>query len=71
MSTPVGAPATVFIPEQYLTHKEFLIEVVGYGWGIEIHAADLPEAIRSGRVAKEVLPFGMVAIIHETAIKED
>lgn len=68
--TQAPLPATVFIPEKYLKHREFLVEVVGYGWGIEIEAAALREAIQSGRVAKEVLPFGFVAIIHETAMED-
>lgn len=61
-------PATVFIPEQYLRHREFLTELVGHGWGIQIPASELGASIQSGRVAVQILPANFIAIVHETAI---
>jgi hypothetical protein len=61
-------PATVFIPEKYLTHKEVITNLLGFGWGITLPAAELGQAIRSGRVHYSVLPNNFIAVIHETAI---
>ncbi len=63
-------PATVFIRQDYLTHPscEFLIELPGFGWGIELAASELGQSIRSGRVAATVLPDNFIAIVHETAM---
>lgn len=64
-------PATVFIPEQFLTHREILTHLPDYGWGIEIDGTQLHEYIREGRVHPSILPFNFIAIVQETAVSPD
>lgn len=61
----------LFIPEQYLKHKEFLVELPGHGWGIFIEAKDLGPSITTGRVAAQVLPANFIGVLQETAVSPD
>jgi len=61
----------LFIPEKYVTQKEILIQVQGYGYGIRIAANELGKAILEKRVAAQIIANrDFVAIIHETAIPQ-
>jgi hypothetical protein len=59
----------LFIPEKYVNHKEILVQIDGYGYGIRIPAKDLGKAILDKRIAAQIIANrDFVAIIHETAM---
>ena len=57
------APLDVFIPEAYLTHKEILVELNGE-YGLIIPASELGNAIKSSRIAAEVVSNRKYTVIY-------
>ena len=48
------APLDVFVPERFLKHKEFLVEL-NNEWGLVMKASELGPSVKSGRIAAEVI----------------
>lgn len=62
----------LFIPEKYVTQREILIHLPGYGYGIRIPAKDLGRAILDKRIHPNIIVNReFTAIIHETAMPKD
>lgn len=60
-----------FIPEKYLTQKEFLVELEGHGWGIFISARDMGKYILEKRIHPSIIiNRDFVTVIHETAMSD-
>jgi len=67
----VAIDPETFIPEKYLTHNEFLVELEGHGWGIIISSRDMGANILSGRIHPSIIVNrDFVTIIHETAMSD-
>lgn len=66
-----GMNPEIFVAEKYVLHKEILVNLRGYGWGIRIPADKLGSYILQKRVHPNlILNRDFVTIIHETAVKD-
>jgi hypothetical protein len=67
----VAIDPETFIPEKYLTQKEFLVELTGHGWGIIIPSREMGAHILSKRIHPSIIiNRDFVTIIHETAMSD-
>lgn len=70
MMTNDNLDTDVFVPEKFVMHKELLIRLPNFGWGIRLPAKQLASAIREGRIHPNViLNNAVVGILNETAVE--